>query len=384
MTSICILGSTGSVGVQSLEVARSLGLKVSGLSAYSEVELLAEQARQFGPDMVGIGDVRAEARARALFSRMSTPPELFFGPEGVSQVAAAAEHDLVVNAIVGFAGVWPTLAAIDAGHDVALANKETLVAAGSVVMDRARQEGVAIRPIDSEHSAIYQCIQGQGREAVARIILTASGGPFIDRYDFADISVAEAISHPNWNMGPKISVDSATMINKALEVVEARWLFDVDSEMIDIVVHRESVIHSMVEYCDGSIIAQLGTADMRTPIQYALTCPERVEGLAAKLDLSSIGKLTFEKPDLSRFPGAGLGHEALRHKGVVPAVMSAANEEAVRLFLHGDVRFVDIVDLVMEAMESSPRIEEPSLDDIVEADVWAREFVRGRCRSCTR
>ncbi|HHY62803.1 MAG TPA: 1-deoxy-D-xylulose-5-phosphate reductoisomerase, partial [Firmicutes bacterium] len=196
MTSICILGSTGSVGVQSLEVARSLGLKVSGLSAYSEVELLAEQARQFGPAMVGIGDVRAEARARALFSRMSTPPELFFGPEGVSQVAAAAEHDLVVNAIVGFAGVWPTLAAIDAGHDVALANKETLVAAGSVVMDRARQEGVAIRPIDSEHSAIYQCIQGQGREAVARIILTASGGPFIDRYDFADISVAEAISHP--------------------------------------------------------------------------------------------------------------------------------------------------------------------------------------------
>lgn len=384
MRSICVLGSTGSVGVQSLDVARSLGLKVSGLSAYSNVELLVEQARQFSPAMVAIGDVRAQARAEAAFSKLSPVPELFVGPEGLVQLAASTKHDIVVNAIVGFAGVWSTLAAIDAGHDVALANKETLVAAGSIVMERARQAGVSIRPVDSEHSAIFQCIQGQDREAISRIILTASGGPFRDRRDLSDVAVEEAIAHPNWDMGPKISVDSATMINKALEVVEARWLFDVSPEMIDIVIHRQSVIHSMVEYRDGSVIAQLGTADMRTPIQYALTYPDREEGLASRLDLSSLATLTFEKPDLSRFPGAGLGHEALDRGGVAPAVMSAANEEAVSLFLRGEVRFLDIPDLVFEAMDSSSVVREPSLDDIVRADIWAREYVRGRCRPCTR
>lgn len=384
MRSVCILGSTGSVGVQSLDVARSLGLKVSGLSAYSNVELLAAQARQFSPTMVAIGDIRAQERAEAAFSEMSPAPELFVGPEGLVQLAASGEHDIVVNAIVGFAGVWSTLAAIDAGHDVALANKETLVAAGRIVMERARGAGVSIRPVDSEHSAIFQCIQGQDREAISRIILTASGGPFRDRHDLSDVTVEEAIAHPNWDMGPKISVDSATMINKALEVVEARWLFDVSPEMIEIVIHRQSVIHSMVEYHDGSVIAQLGTADMRTPIQYALTYPEREEGLAPRLDLSSFATLTFEKPDLSRFPGAGLGHEALKRGGVAPAVMSAANEEAVGLFLRGRVRFLDIPDLVFEAMDSSSVVEEPSLDDIVRADIWAREHVRGRCRPCTR
>ncbi len=364
MRSICVLGSTGSVGIQSLEVARSLGLKVSGLSAYSNVDRLVEQVREFNPTMVGIGDMSALERTRAAFSGISPAPELFVGPEGLCQLAAAAEHDIVINAIVGFAGVWSTLAAIDAGHDVALANKETLVAAGSIVMDRARRANVSIRPVDSEHSAIYQCIQGQDREAVSRIILTASGGPFHDRHDLSDVSVEEAIAHPNWDMGRKISVDSATMINKALEVIEARWLFDVGPEMIDIVVHRQSVIHSMVEYCDGSIIAQLGTADMRIPIQYALTSPSRREGLASRLDLNLLGTLTFEKPDLARFPGAGFGHEALRRGGVAPTVMSAANEEAVRLFLGGEVRFVDIPELVFEAMDSSSKVEKPSLDDI--------------------
>lgn len=384
MRSICVLGSTGSVGVQSLDVARSLGLKVSGLSAYSNVELLVEQARQFSPTMVAIGDVRAQARAEAAFSELSPAPELLVGPEGLVQLAASRKHDIVVNAIVGFAGVWSTLAAIDAGHDVALANKETLVAAGSIVMERARRAGVSIRPVDSEHSAIFQCIRGQDRDAISRIILTASGGPFRDRRDLSDVAVEEAIAHPNWDMGPKISVDSATMINKALEVVEARWLFDVSPEMIDIVIHRQSVIHSMVEYRDGSVIAQLGTADMRTPIQYALTYPDREEGLASRLDLSSLATLTFEEPDLSRFPGAGLGHEALKRGGVAPVVMSAANEEAVSLFLRGKVRFLDIPDLVFEAMDSSSVVREPSLDDIVRADIWAREYVRGRCRPCTR
>ncbi|MBP7868771.1 MAG: 1-deoxy-D-xylulose-5-phosphate reductoisomerase, partial [Firmicutes bacterium] len=295
--SVCILGSTGSVGSQAIEVARSLGLRVSGLSTWSNVRLLAEQAREFRPSACAVGDPGAAGDARSLLRELSPTPELFVGTDGLSELASMAEHEIVLNAVVGFAGVYPTLAAIDAGHDVALANKETLAAAGSIVMGRARQRGVSIRPVDSEHSAIWQCLAGQNRPGLSRLVLTASGGPFRDRADLSDVTWEQALAHPNWRMGPKISVDSATMINKALEVVEAHWLFDASPDIMEIVVHRESIVHSMVEFVDGSVIAQMGTADMRTPIQYALTYPRRRDGLAQRLDLSELGTLTFASPE---------------------------------------------------------------------------------------
>lgn len=322
--------------------------------------------------------------ARSLLRELSPTPELFVGTDGLSELASMAEHGIVLNAVVGFGGVYPTLASIDAGHDVALANKETLAAAGSIVMERARQRGISIRPVDSEHSAIWQCLAGQNKPGLSRLILTASGGPFRDRADLSDVTVEQALAHPNWRMGPKISVDSATMVNKALEVVEAHWLFDASPDIIEIVVHRESIVHSMVEFADGSVIAQLGAADMRTPIQYALTYPERRDGLAAKIDLAQLGALTFTRPDAERFPGVLLGHQALRLGGVAPAVMSAANEAAVDLFLRGLLRFRDIVPAVAEAMNNSGADGELSLEDIVQADGWARQYVEERYGGCMR
>jgi len=384
MLSVCILGSTGSVGSQAIEVARSLGLRVSGLSTWSNVRLLAEQAREFRPSACAVGDPGAAGDARSLLRELSPTPELFVGTDGLSELASMAEHEIVLNAVVGFAGVYPTLAAIDAGHDVALANKETLAAAGSIVMGRARQRGVSIRPVDSEHSAIWQCLAGQNRPGLSRLVLTASGGPFRDRADLSDVTWEQALAHPNWRMGPKISVDSATMINKALEVVEAHWLFDASPDIIEIVVHRESIVHSMVEFVDGSVIAQMGTADMRTPIQYALTYPRRRDGLAQRLDLAELGTLTFASPDTERFPGVLLGHQALRHGGVAPAAMSAANEAAVDLFCRGVLRFCDIAPAVAEAMAGIRAGGEPSLQEIVEADGWARQFIEERCRGCMR
>ena len=384
MLSVCILGSTGSVGGQAIEVVRSLGLRVSGLSTWSNVRLLAEQAREFGPSACAVGDRRVASDARSLLRELSPTPELFVGTDGLAELASMAEHEIVLNAVVGFVGVYPTLAAIDAGHDVALANKETLVAAGSIVMGRARQRGVSIRPIDSEHSAIWQCLAGQNRPALSRLILTASGGPFRDRAGLSDVTWEQALAHPNWRMGPKISVDSATMINKALEVVEAHWLFDASPDIIEVVVHRESIVHSMVEFVDGSVIAQMGAADMRTPIQYALTYPTRREGLAERLDLAGLGTLTFASPDTERFPGVLLGHQALRRGGVAPAAMSAANEAAVDLFCRGMLRFCDIAPAVGEAMVSIGAGGEPTIREIVEADGRARQFIEERCGGCMR
>lgn len=380
MTRLCILGSTGSVGAQALEVARSLGLEIVGLSAWSSVDLLVEQAREFSPRAVAVGDSRCAERARAALSTLSPSPELLIGRDGIAELAAYAEQDLVLNAIVGFEGVYPTLAACAAGHDVALANKETLVAAGQLVMKAAQDAGCTIRPVDSEHSAIWQCLSGQDRSAVSRIILTASGGPFRDRTDLSEVTRAEAVSHPNWAMGPKISVDSATMMNKALEVIEAHWLFGVDPDRIDVLIHRESVVHSMVEFIDGSTIAQLGAADMRVPIQFAITYPKRRRGLSRGLDLASMGTLSFAHPDLNRFPAAGLGHAALLRGGACPAVMSAANEEAVRLFLAGRIRFTEITPAVIAAMNAFDDTGFDSIDAIARADAWARDYVRGRCR----
>lgn len=384
MLSICVLGSTGSVGTQAIEVARSLRLPVSGLSTWSNVRLLAEQAREFGPTACAVGNRRMAGDARSLLREISPTPKLLVGTDGLCELASMAEHGIVLNAVVGFEGVYPTLAAIDAGHDVALANKETLVAAGSIVMERAKRSDVSIRPVDSEHSAIWQCLAGLNGPVPARLILTASGGPFRDRADLSNITVEEALAHPNWRMGPKISVDSATMINKALEVVEAHWLFDASPDIIEIVVHRESIIHSMVEFADGSVIAQMGAADMRTPIQYALTYPDRRQGLAPRLDLAQLGILTFARPDTERFPGVLLGHQALRLGGVAPAAMSAANEAAVDLFLRGALRFHDIAPTVAEAMDECGANGELSLENIVLADRWARQFVEKRCGGCMR
>jgi 1-deoxy-D-xylulose-5-phosphate reductoisomerase len=361
-------------------------MRVTGLSAMSNVSLLAAQAREFRPHEVCVADAALAADLARELAGVSPFPRLLAGAEGLAELAASGVcgEEIVLNAVVGSAGILPTLAAIDAGQDVALANKETLVAAGYHVMRAAGERGVTVRPVDSEHSAVWQCLWGEDRARVARVILTASGGPFRDREDLSDVTPEAAVAHPNWRMGPKISVDSATMMNKALEVVEARWLLGIPVEAIEILVHRESIVHSMVEFVDGSVKAQLGTADMRTPIQVALTYPHRLPGLASGLELATIGSLTFERPDVNRFPAVGLGHAALRRGGVVPAVMSAANEEAVNLFLSGKIRFQDITRLVIRSMDASPDVDSASLDDIALADRWAREYVRGRCSECTR
>lgn len=384
MRSICVLGSTGSVGTQTLEVARALGIRVSGLSAWSNLRLLAEQAQEFKPEAVAVGDGKLSGDALEVFRTMSPSPRVLMGRDGLCEMASEVGDGIVVNAVVGSTGIWPTLWAIRAGRDVALANKETLVAAGHHVMEEAHRRKVMIRPVDSEHSAIWQCLAGQPRQAVRRLILTASGGPFRDRLDLQSVTREEALAHPNWNMGPKISIDSATMVNKALEVVEARWLFDLDVDKIDVLVHRQSIVHSMVEFEDGCVMAQLGAADMRMPIQHALTYPERVKADVPRLDFASLGTLTFDAPDIHRFPGVALGHGALKLGGVAPAVMSAANEEAVRMFLEGGIEFVRITSLVKEAMDGAPSIPNPGIEQILEADEWARQYVRGRCSACTR
>lgn len=384
MKPICVLGSTGSIGRQTLDVARQLGISVAALAAKANLSLLAQQAQEFRPKLIAIGDLALLHQARRMLRDIDPGIAVVGGAEGVAETAAYSGAGIVVNALVGAAGIVPTLAAIDAGHDVALANKETLVAAGALVTAAAARSGVMIRPVDSEHSAIWQCIAGVDPKSVRRLLLTASGGPFRDRADMSGVTPEQALAHPNWSMGPKVSVDSATMINKALEVIEARWLFGVEPERISVVVHRQSVVHSMVEFVDGCVIAQLGTADMRAPIQHALTGPERLPSPAASLDFSAVQQLSFEPPDASRFPGVLFGHIALARGPAAPAVMSAANEEAVRLFLDRKIAFTAIAELVRAALNAAPDSPvEPSLEEILEADQWAREYVIGRCDSCT-
>lgn len=358
---------------------------MSALAARANIDLLVEQAREFKPRIVAISDPTTFDRSRHRLRELDPGMAVLGGPDGIVEAAAASGVGIVVNALVGAAGIEPTIAAIDAGHDVALANKETLVAAGELVTSAAARRGVQLMPVDSEHSAIWQCLAGAEPGSISRILLTASGGPFRDRADLSGVTPGQALAHPNWSMGPKVSIDSATMINKALEVVEARWLFNIEAERIEVVVHRQSIVHSMVEFVDGCIMAQLGTADMRTPIQYALTAPERVPSPAARLDFRAAQQLSFEPPDVGRFPGVAFGHEALKRGGVTPAVMTAANEEAVRLFIDGKIKFTDIAELVEAAMNDlvSQPPGEPGLDRILEADRWAREYVIGRCGVCT-
>jgi len=375
MKKIVILGSTGSIGTNTLDIVTKFPeqFQVVGLTAGTNDDKLAEQLRLFKPAVVALSDEPAATRLRARCGNI--PVDILSGVDGVAQVAQWPEADLVISAIVGGAGLVPTLAAIRAGKKVALANKEPMVMAGQLMQDEARKQGLRIFPVDSEHSAIFQSLEGHRREDVRRLILTASGGPLWDlpKEQMQDVKPERALQHPNWKMGAKITIDSATLMNKGLEVVEARWLFDIPSQQIDVLIHRESIVHSLVEYVDGSVIAQLGLPDMRTPISYALKYPERMPLELPFLDLADIGKLTFHRPDHERFPCLGFGYEALRIGGTMPATMNAANEVAVAAYLQEGIRFSDIAEVIRTTMETHTPRDVRTLEDALDADRWARE-----------
>lgn len=382
MKKLSLLGSTGSIGTQALQVVQNLreqGEKweVAALAARSSVNRLEEQARKFHPEVVAVFDEGAALSLRQ--SLRDTDIQVLSGMEGLCEAAAWPGADLTLNAVVGMVGLQPTLAALQAGKALALANKETLVAGGAIVMEAARKRNLPILPVDSEHSAIFQCLQGcPERGALKKLVLTASGGPFFgrSRQELAGVTREQALRHPNWDMGAKITIDSATMMNKGLEVMEASWLFDLPERRIEVVVHRESVIHSMVEYQDNAVVAQLGVPDMAVPIQYALTYPRRMPSPAGELDLCALGKLTFYPPDREAFPCLELCREALRRGGLVPAAANGANEQAVALFLEGKIGFLDIPRLVEAAMaRQAPGVV--TLETVLEADQEARAFVAG-------
>lgn len=374
MKKIAILGSTGSIGTQSLDVARKHGYEVCSLVAGSNIKLLEEQIREFKPKTAAVMD---EAAGKALKTAVSdTDTVVTFGREAVVELAAENDADTVINAIVGIAGLEPTLAAANAKKDIALANKETLVTGGELVKKAIKENGVKLLPVDSEHSAIFQCLQGAPEGSLKSILLTASGGPFFGktRDELKNVTVAEALKHPNWSMGAKITIDSASLMNKGLEVIEAVHLFDVDVDDITVVVHRQSIIHSAVELKDGAVIAQLGTPDMRLPIQYALTYPERSDCQAERLDLFKVGSMTFEKPDTDTFRCLPACIKAIREGGLKPAAVNGANEMAVKLFLEGKIGFLQIGEIVEAALERQPKVSEFTLCDILEADKAARDL----------
>ena len=373
---ISILGSTGSIGRQSLDVIAACGMEVAALTANSSVELVEQQARQFKPELVVMMDEKAAADLRVRLA--DTNVNVLSGMGGLTEAAAIPSADTVVTAVVGMVGLRPTLAAIREGKRIALANKETLVCAGELVMEEARDYGARILPVDSEHSALFQSLEGnKDRGEVKRLILTCSGGPFYGRKreELAGMTREDALKHPNWSMGAKITVDSATLMNKGLEFIEAMHLYDMPPEKISIVVHRESIIHSLVEYCDNAMIAQLGTPDMRLPIQYALTWPRRVPGPGTALDLWNCGPLTFGHADPDTFRCLALALEAAKTGGTAGAILNGANEAAVARFLAGEIGFLDIGDSVARAMERVPVIQNPGLQDILDADKAAREAI---------
>ena len=374
--SLSILGSTGSIGTQSLDVARLRGYTVEALTAYSDVARMETQIREFHPKTVAMVEEKAAADLKVRVADTNT--KVLSGKDGVCACARADGADTVLNSVVGMAGLEPTLAAIDAKKKLALANKETLVAGGQLVMEAAKKNGVSILPVDSEHSAIFQALQGRpANAALKKIILTASGGPFFGKTkkELEKVTVADALKHPNWEMGAKITVDSATMMNKGLELIEAVWLFSVRPQDVQIVVHRESIVHSAVEYTDNSIIAQLGLPDMRIPIQYALTYPERFESPVGELSLSEIGKLTFFEPDYDTFQCINLCRTAINKGGLFPAAVNSANEQANAMFRRGEIGFLDIAARVAKVLETAPQKERYTLEDVLETDRWARETV---------
>lgn len=377
MKSLAILGSTGSIGTQTLDVVRAHPerFRVTALAAHKSDGQIEEQIREFSPAIAVLTDEAAAVRLRA---RYHGATEILSGAEGLLAVAVLPTADTVVTSLMGFAGLAPTLAAIEAGKDIALANKETLVVAGELVMNAAKAHGVAILPVDSEHCALFQCLQGEKREAVERLILTASGGPFRGKKlaDLAAVSLADCLNHPTWAMGKKITVDSATLINKGLEVIEAHWLYDMPYDKIEVVVHPQSIVHSLVSFRDGAVMAQLGLPDMRLPIQYALTYPDRVASDFPRLDFSRLGALTFETPDTATFRGLTIAAEAGRTGGTAPCVMNAANEIAVEAFLGGFIGFLDIYHIIEKTLAARPVRQAATFEVLQEEDAWARQYAR--------
>ena len=379
MKKIAILGSTGSIGTQTLEVVReNKDIEVSGLAAGNNIERLEAQIREFAPKVVAVW---SEERAKELADKVrDLDVKIVSGMEGLIEVSTLPEVEILVTAIVGMIGIRPTIAAITAGKHIALANKETLVTAGHIIMPLAKEHGVSILPVDSEHSAIFQSLQGGQERALHKILLTASGGPFRGRRweDLQNVQVEDALKHPNWEMGRKITIDSSTMVNKGLEVIEAKWLFGVDVDQIEVVVQPQSIIHSMVEYVDGAVIAQLGTPDMKLPIQYALYYPERRYLPGDRLDFRGLAQLTFEEPDLETFYGLRLAYEAGKAGGSLPTVFNATNEKAVSKFLNREIRFLEIPEMIQACMEAHKNIANPSVDEILQTEAETYDYIESR------
>ncbi len=379
MKNIAIIGSTGSIGTQTLEVVRANNdLKVIALAAGKNEDLLEKQVREFKP---AYDCMASEDKAKELRERLADiPVKILCGMEGLLEIAVIPQVEILVTAIMGMIGIRPTIAAIEAGKDIALANKETLVTAGHIIIPLAKEKKVQILPVDSEHSAIFQCLQGGKKEQVSKLLLTASGGPFRGRKreELADIQVEDALKHPNWAMGRKITIDSSTLVNKGLEVMEAKWLFDVELDQIEVVVHPQSVIHSMVEYKDGAVIAQLGTPDMKLPIQYALYYPDRKFLAGERLDFAKLSSMTFEKPDMETFWGLYLALEASKTGGSMPTVYNAANELAVAKFLNRKIKYLQIVEIIEACMKEHQIIENPSVDEILEVERSVYEMIESR------
>ena len=377
MNKIVLLGSTGSIGTQTLDIVRnySKDLQVLALAAGTNVSLMEKQIREFMPKKAVMWTVEAAKDLKEKVADLDV--EVLSGMDGLLDIVTMEEAEIVVTAIVGMIGIRPTIAAIESGKTIALANKETLVTAGHIIMPLAKEKGVKILPVDSEHSAIFQSMNGEKKEQVEKILLTASGGPFRGRKteDLLNIQVEDALKHPNWSMGRKITIDSATLVNKGLEVIEAKWLFDVSLEQIQVVVHPQSIIHSMVQYKDGGIIAQLGTPDMKLPIQYALFYPDRREMPGKKLDFYELGQMTFEKPDMDTFYGLRLAFDAAKAGGSMPTVYNAANEKAVSLFLDRKIKFLQIPELIQKAMNNHKIIANPNVDEILSAEKEAYDYI---------
>ena len=375
MKKITILGSTGSIGLSALDVIEKnqQRFQVVALAAGKNISLLKRQIEKFQPKLVAVSSKESAHKLRKALTA-KTKVKIFYDEEGLKEIASFPSADIVVSAISGSAGLIPTLAAIEAGKDIALANKETMVMAGEIVTKRAKKKGVKIIPVDSEHSAIFQCLEGRKRENLRRIILTASGGPFLNftRNELKKVNLSQALQHPNWKMGKKITVDSASLMNKGLEVIEAKWLFNLDISDIDVLIHPQSIVHSLVEFIDGAFLAQMGIPDMKMPIAYALTYPERIMNDLPSLDLVKTGKLEFRKPDIKKFPCLGLAYAAGLCGGTAPVVLNAANEVAVSAFIEEKIRFIDLPKIIEKILVLHNSINNPSLDDILQADLWAR------------
>lgn len=377
MKKIAILGSTGSIGTQTLEIVRKeADLQVTALAAGSNVDLMEKQVREFGPTLAAMWTEEAAGDLRGRLGDL--PVRVVCGMDGLLEVASQEEAEVLVTAIVGMIGIRPTIAAIEQGKNIALANKETLVTAGHIIMPLAAEKGVSILPVDSEHSAIFQSLHGENKERVSKILLTASGGPFRGKKkeELASMRVEDALNHPNWSMGKKVTIDSASLVNKGLEVMEARWLFDVELDQIQVVVHPQSIIHSAVEYVDGGIMAQLGMPDMKLPIQYALFYPDRRPMDTARVDFFRLKQLTFEEPDTETFRGLALAYRAARRGGTLPTVFNAANEKAVALFLQKKITFLQIPELIESSMENHLVKENPTVEQILEAEAETYDYIK--------